>query len=73
MSATEATVAAPTEEVKVVETAVEPATTEAPAAEQPPTTEEVAAATVRFSILLSDSVSLFICRKHPRKKSPKLP
>ena len=62
MSATEATVAAPTEEVKVVETApAEPApTTEAPAAEQPaPATEEVAATAVRFFTLLFDDMLHF--------------
>ena len=61
MSATEATVVAPAEEVKVVETAAEPAlATEAPAAEQPTTTTEVVApATVRFFILLSDNASHF--------------
>jgi hypothetical protein len=59
MSATEATVAAPVEEVKVVETATEPApATEAPAAEQPaPATEEVAPAAVRFFISFSQRVS----------------
>ena len=59
MSATDATVAAPAEEVKVVETAPEPApapATEAPAAE-PPTTEEVAPAAVRFFVLPSHNVS----------------
>lgn len=59
MSATEATVAAPVEEVKVVETpAPEPApVTEAPAAEQPAPAPEAAPAAVHFFILLSDNVS----------------
>lgn len=58
MSATDATVAVPAEEVKVVETPAEPAPAEAPAAEQPATaTEEVAPAAVRFFIPLFQRVS----------------
>ena len=71
MSATEATVAAPAEEVKVVETpAVEPATTtEAPAAEQPaPATEEVVPAAVRFFFFFSCS---FSATSHTLQEAPK--
>ena len=76
MSATDAPVAVPVEEVKAVETpAVEPApATEAPAAEQPPPlTEEVAPATVRFPFLFFHPLSPPLPRRHPRKKSPRLP
>jgi hypothetical protein len=61
MSATEATVVAPVEEVKAVETpAAEPVpATEAPAAEQPAPETEVAPATVRRVCLSTTTRSNF--------------
>lgn len=75
MSTTEATVATVPEEVKVVETpAAEPApVTEAPIAEpSAPATEQAAPATVRFFAVPLTTSHFFFCRRHPRKKSPKL-